>query len=199
MNESYVPRDVIYNIYFYTNDYCTANNFWLLSKEFNLNYMKKYNKAYKHKFMLLFNDIFTFLSLLPTPTKYVVRQDIDFFELITVRIADQNDKKMLRNDIYFIYRIIKNFFIYYLTSDHIDSFYFNISRNISYATMLQGTQFLLDNIDIMFNKRYIRIVNKYNKNIFLEKLLKSINYNQNYNQNYNEKLCLQIKVMCKES
>ena len=113
--------------------------------------------------------------------------------------ADQNDKKMLRNDIYFIYRIIKNFFIYYLTSDHIDSFYFNISRNISYATMLQGTQFLLDNIDIMFNKRYIRIVNKYNKNIFLEKLLKSINYNQNYNQNYNEKLCLQIKVMCKES
>ena len=69
-NTSNIPNDIIYNIYFYTNDYCTASNFWLLSKDFNKNYMTKYNKTYKHKFMLLFNDIFTFLSLLPLKNTY---------------------------------------------------------------------------------------------------------------------------------
>jgi hypothetical protein len=187
-NTSNIPNDIIYNIYFYTNDYCTASNFWLLSKDFNKNYMTKYNKTYKHKFMLLFNDIFTFLSLLPL--KNNTPSDIDFFELITVQIANNGDKKMLRNDIYFIYRVVKNFFMYYLTSDNIDSFYFNILKNISYATMLQGVEFLLDNIDITFDKNHVKIINKYNKDIFLENLINLDNYNENY-----DKLCLQVKIL----
>jgi hypothetical protein len=194
-----LPNDIIYNIYFYINDYCTASNFWLLSKDFNKNYMKKYNKPYKHKFMLLFNDIFTFLSLLPL--KNNTPSDIDFFELITVQIAKDGDKRMLRNDIYFIYRYIKNFFIYYLipcrlmtpsleVSEGINTFYFNILKNISYATMLQGNEFLLDNIDIQFNKHYVKIINKYKKDVFLEKILKSKKYNEHY-----DKLCMQIRVL----
>jgi hypothetical protein len=198
-----LPNDILYNIYFYINDYCTASNFWLLSKDFNKKYMKKYNKPYKHKFMILFNDIFTFLSSLPCSslnnTTSPVQQgycDIDFFELITVGTADNIDKKMLRNDIYFLYRVIKNFFIYYLTSNHIDNFnkypYFNLLKNISYASMLQGSQFLLDNINIKFNKNYVMITNKYNKNVFLEKLINLKNYNVNY-----DKLCLQVKMLYK--
>lgn len=182
-----VSYDIIYNIYFYIDDYCTASNFWLLSKDFN-NFMKKYNKAYKHKFMLLFNDIFTFLSLLPLKNNNP--SDIDFFELITVQIANNGDKKMLRNDIYFIFRIVKNFFIYYLTSGNIDPFYFNILKNISYATMLQGIDFLLDNIKITFDKNNVKIINKYNKDIFLDKLINLKNYNENY-----DKLCLQVKIL----
>jgi hypothetical protein len=138
--------------------------------------------------MLLFNDIFTFLSLLPL--KNNTPSDIDFFELITVQIANNGDKKMLRNDIYFIYRVVKNFFMYYLTSDNIDSFYFNILKNISYATMLQGVEFLLDNIDITFDKNHVKIINKYNKDIFLENLINLDNYNENY-----DKLCLQVKIL----
>jgi len=193
-----VSYDIIYNIYFYINDYCTVSNFWLLSKDFNI-FMKKYNKAYKHKFMLLFNDIFTFLSSLPYSLCSSLNNtycDIDFFELITVQTANNIDKKMLRNDIYFLYRVIKNFFIYYLTSNHIDNFnkypYFNLLKNISYASMLQGSQFLLDNINIKFNKNYVMITNKYNKNVFLEKLINLKNYNVNY-----DKLCLQVKMLYK--
>lgn len=187
-NTSNISHYIVYNIYFYTNDYCTASNFWLLSKDFNKNYMTKYNKTYKHKFMLLFNDLFTFLSLLPL--KNNTPSDIDFFELITVQIANIGDKRMLRNDIYFIYRIVKNFFIYYLTSGKIDPFYFNILKNISYATMLQGVEFLLDNIDFIFDKKCVKIINKYNKDIFLEKLINLENYNENY-----DKLCLQVKIL----
>ena len=97
---------------------------------------------------------------------------------------------MLRNDIYFIYRIVKNFFMYYLTSGNNDSFYFNILKNISYATMLQGVEFLLDNIYIAFDKNYVKIINKYNKDIFLEKLINLENYDENY-----DKLCLQVKIL----
>jgi len=179
--------DIIYNIYFYIDDYCTASNFWLLSKDFN-NFMKKYNKAYKHKFMLLFNDIFTFLSLLPLKNNN--QSDIDFYELITVQIANNGDRKMLRNDIYFIFRIVKNFFIYYLTSGNIDPYFFNILKNISYATMLQGPTFLLNNIKITFDKNNVKIINKYNKDVFLDKLINLENYNENYDE-----LCLQVKLL----
>ena len=44
-----LPYDIIYNIYFYINDYSTINNFWIISKYFNRNYMTRYNKTYIHK------------------------------------------------------------------------------------------------------------------------------------------------------
>lgn len=183
-----LSNDILYNIYFYINDYCTASNFWLLSKDFNKNYMKKYNKTYKHKFMLLFNDIFTFFSLMPF--KNNTHSDIDFYELITVQIAKNSDKVMLRNDIYFIYRTIKNFFFYYLTSNNTDPFYFSILKNISYAAILQGHEFLLDNIKIEFNRNLIKITNKYKREIFLDNLM---NLEKSY-ENYDE-LRLQITMI----
>jgi hypothetical protein len=158
-----LPDDILYNIYFYINDYCTASNFWLLRKDFNKKYMTKYNKTYKHKFMLLFNSIFTRLSSLTL--KNNIPLDREVVESITI-FNRNND--ILHNDIYFIYTTVKNFFIYYLTSGEMNPFYFNIYKKISFEIMLSGVAFLLDNIDITFNKNYVKIINKYNKPTFLE-------------------------------
>lgn len=53
-----VPYDVIYNIYFYIDDYSTINKFWLISKYFNKHYMTRYNKTYIHKYKILYNNFF---------------------------------------------------------------------------------------------------------------------------------------------
>ena len=61
--------------------------------------------------------------------------------------------------------------MYYITSNKIDSLYFNIIKNISYAAMTTGPDFLLNYINIKINNKYVWITYKYNKDIFLEKLL----------------------------
>jgi hypothetical protein len=105
-----LPSDIIYNIYFYVDDYCTANYFWLLSKHFNIYYMTKYNRTYKHKFTILFNKLFLFLSLLPQTHKPIeTLADVTFFELVTTQCLNKLDKKMLKTDISFIYYLYKTF------------------------------------------------------------------------------------------
>ena len=52
---SFLPFDVIYKIYFYIDDYCTANNFLLLCKDFYNNFMK--NKARHYKFNILYESV----------------------------------------------------------------------------------------------------------------------------------------------
>lgn len=179
-----LPFDIIYKIFFYVDDYCTLNNFWILSKKYN-KYTKSCNLLYKHKFMLLFNNLFTFFHLLPNNNQS--HSDIDFFELITLQPAlNKSDKKMLRNDIYFIYRLVRNFFMYYVTNNNVDSFYTNIIKNISYAAMTTGPNFLLNYINININNKHVWITSKYNKDVFLENLLLL--------DTFDEKMIKQIKV-----
>lgn len=161
-----VPYDIIYNIYFYINDYSTLNNFWLLSKEFNKNYMTKYNKQYIYKYNILYNNLFTFLSSLPE--KNSGKHDIDFYELVTTSSLSKVDKKLIKNDIQFIYKLYKNFFIYYLTSDlsKLSNMYFlNISDSLSNVLIIQGPEFINKLINITINKNKVSIKSKHNNKI----------------------------------
>ena len=70
LNKMKLSYDIIYNIYYYIDDYSTANNFWILSKQFNENYMKKYNKPYIHKYKILYNNLFVYLECLYLQKQY---------------------------------------------------------------------------------------------------------------------------------
>jgi hypothetical protein len=52
-----IPYDIIFNIYFYIDDYDTILSYFLLNKRF-YNYMKRYTNVYKHRFRIIFKDIF---------------------------------------------------------------------------------------------------------------------------------------------
>ena len=164
-----LPYDIIYKIYFYTNDYCTANNFWLLCKTFNKSHMTNYKMSYKHKFTILYNNLFHFLSFLPDID---YNKDIDLFELVTTQCLTHSDKTMLKNDIRFMYKLYKSFFIYYLTSEFSSLYFFQASGSLSSLSiidldclsnilMIQGSNFIDRITDIQFNKNKITISAKY--------------------------------------
>jgi hypothetical protein len=154
-----LPYDIIYNIYFIIDDYITANNFWLLSKEFNQNYMTKYTRTYKHKFNILYKDFFTFLSLLPlynlnSNLHPNFNSDIDFYELVTTKFLSNRDKITISNDIRFLYYLYNNFLTYYLSNN-------TLAHQLSYVLLSQGPEFINSIIVITFNKNKIRIYPKY--------------------------------------
>lgn len=162
--------DIIYNIYFYINDYCTANNFWFLSKDFNILYMKNYNQAYKHKFKILFNKLFLFLSLLPESRRPTdILKDIDFFQIITCQSLNTNDKKMLKNDISFMYNLYKNFIFnqMIIKLDIQDQERSNADTDtlchlLTNVVIVQGIYFLDKILIIKFNKNIVSINSPYN-------------------------------------
>lgn len=163
--------DIIYKIYFFIDDYSTASNFWLLSKTFNKKYMSYYNKPYEHKYNILYNNLFTFLSLLPEwrYDEYYLNLDIDFYELVTTKFLLKEEKQTVINDIRFIYYFYKNFFIYDLFFESycnnrfrgIDHFR-GISYKVSRVILLKGPKFIDKITTVIFNKNKLKIVSKYN-------------------------------------
>jgi hypothetical protein len=160
-----LPFDIIYEIYFYLDDYITACNFWLLCKPFTKNYMKYI--SYKHKFNILFNNLFTFLVLLPENTNNNENNngDLDFYEMISTQFLNNYDKSLITNDIRFVYNLYKTFFVYYLIgnlTDDISPRLFNLSTNLSSLIMLQGPDFINNFTIVNFKKNNVKILPKYN-------------------------------------
>lgn len=152
--------DIIYQIYFYIDDYCTANNFLFLCKTFTKNYMK--NAAYYHKFNILYKNLFSFLILLPETFNIIDnRGDLAFFELLMCQSKNKIDKIMIRKDILFIYNLYKNFFLYYLANDS-NKTTINVSNNLSNIIILQGPVFINNLAVVNFNKNQVSIQPKYN-------------------------------------
>jgi len=160
-----LPFDIIYEIYFYLDDYITACNFWLLCKHFTKDYMKYI--SYKHKFNILFNNLFTFLVLLPENTNNNENNngDLDFYEMISTQFLNNYDKSLITNDIRFVYNLYKTFFVYYLIgnlTDDISPRLFNLSTNLSSLIMLQGPDFINNFTIVNFKKNNVKILPKYN-------------------------------------
>ena len=175
-----LPNDIIYNIYFYIDDYITLNKFWLLSADFNNQYMARYNKSYKHKFNVLFDKLFTFLSLLPENN--FSENDLDFFELVSTQCLEQKDKKILHKDISFIYYLYKTHLLYFLTPDCFNQYISSIANKLSNIIMLQGTEILNNITSLHFDKNIIKISCVYNtSDETLEYVLKSYEINKKYN------------------
>ena len=104
-----LPNDILYNIYFYINDYSTINNFWIISKYFNRNYMTRYNKTYIHKYKILYNEFFIYLQYLDLQ-KVNITTPL-FFEYVSSKKLNKKDSKIFINDIFFIYNLYKQYII----------------------------------------------------------------------------------------
>lgn len=104
-----LPYDIIYNIYFYINDYSTINNFWIISKYFNRNYMTRYNKTYIHKYKILYNEFFIYLQYLDLQNVNITTPL--FFEYVSSKRLNKKDSKIFINDIFFIYNLYKQYII----------------------------------------------------------------------------------------
>jgi hypothetical protein len=149
----FLPFDVIYKIYFYVDDYCTANNFLLLCKYFRINYMRK--EAYLYKFNILYQSLFSFFMLLPeTFNNSDNIGDLTFYELIMCQSKNYYDKTMLRKDIHFVYNLYKNFFIYYFANDN-DKNTIKIAKDLSNIIILQGPRFINNLVTIKCNSNNV--------------------------------------------
>lgn len=184
--KSFLPFDIIYKIYFYIDDYCTANCFLYLCKTFRINFIK--TNAYKHKFIILYESLFSFLILLPetyntlSMTHPSAQQgDLAFFELLMCQSKNYKDKMMIAKDIRFIYNLYKSFFIYYFAKDN-DINTITVANNLANVIILQGPEFLNNLVKLNFNGPKVLIQSKFKscKDMF-KYILK------NYNR-YNVKL-----------
>lgn len=139
--------DIIYNIYYYIDDYSTANNFWILSKQFNENYMKKYNKPYIHKYKILYNNFFVYLEYLYLQKQHNITISL-FLEYVLFKNLSNHNRLILLNDIFFIYNLYKNFLIKVLPSHKYNSL----------NKILCGGPSYLDKIfSLKFNKNHINV------------------------------------------
>jgi hypothetical protein len=166
-----LPYDIIYNIYFFTNDYSTANCFWILCKSFTYNYMTRYNRSYKHRFEIVFNDLFHFLLMLPDINYHSEFEDLEFYECIMTSGLSKIDKVCIRKDIHFIYYLYKNFFTFYL-SNSTNLYIYNVCQQLSCLLLLQGPDFFKDIVTVQFNRNQVSILPKYSdKRIMLRHIM----------------------------
>lgn len=145
-----LPYDIIYNIYFYTDDYSTINNFWLISKYFSKNYMTRYNKTYIHKYKILFNNFFIYLQ-------YLDLQEVNintplFFAYVSSHKLNKKDSKILLYDIFFIYNLYKQYLINILPES---------KHRLLNKILSRGPNYLDRIFTITFNKNNINIKIKY--------------------------------------
>jgi hypothetical protein len=145
-----LPHDIIYHIYFYIDDYSTINNFWIISKYFNRNYMTKYNKTYVHKYKILYNEFFTYLQ-------YLNLQDVNittplFFKYVSSKHLNKKDSKILIDDYFFIYNLYKQYLINILPLR---------KHRLLNKILSRGPNYLDRIFTLNFNKNLITINTKY--------------------------------------
>ena len=149
-----VPYDIIWMVYQHVDDYCTLNHFWVLDKYFYVNYMRL-NAAYKHRFRVIFNRLFTFLSLLPNTQ--LLETDVDFFTTVSCQCLEPYQKKELRQAIGFVYSLFKHFLVDELFRYHQTEYMRKSAPVITRVCLIQGPNFLDHYCHLQFNKQRVRI------------------------------------------
>lgn len=145
-----LPYDIIYNIYFYINDYSTINNFWIISKYFNRNYMTRYNKTYIHKYKILYNEFFIYLQYLDLQNVNITTPL--FFEYVCSKRLNKRDSKIFINDIFFIYNLYKQYIISILPLR---------KHRLLNKILSRGPNYLDRIFTLKFNKNLLSINTKY--------------------------------------
>jgi hypothetical protein len=147
-----IPNDVIYNIFFYINDYETVMNFFILNKIFYNDYIRRYNKTYRHKFKVLFTDIFSFLSLLPNLKNN--NEDLNMYNLLTTTGINSKFKTSISNDIFFVYHSYKNM----IYAESVYRLGPNMAQDLTNVILIQGPNHLDMNSLVIFNKNKVKII-----------------------------------------
>lgn len=146
-----LPYDIIFHIFFFVDDYPTIMSFYTLNKFFYYNYMRRYSITYKHKFAILYNEIFSFFKQLP----YVNQQDDDIHMLMCIKsmCIEPIYKPIITNDIMFIYRLYKSL-IYEEAFKKLGA---NIAPDLTNLILIQGPNHIDRNTSIKFNKNKVTL------------------------------------------
>jgi hypothetical protein len=147
-----IPYDVLYHIYFMIDDYPTLLNFNVLDKTFYYNYIRRYNKSYKHRFSVLFKDVFSFLSLLPNLKPR--DDDIQIFMCIQSMCIEPVLKPLISNDIIFMYRLYKSA----IFEESTVKLGINLAADLTNMILIQGPNHIDRNSQIIFNKNKVKII-----------------------------------------
>lgn len=147
-----IPYDVLYHIYFMLDDYPTILNFMMLDKTFYYNYIRLYNKSYKHRFSVLFKDIFSFLAMLPN--LHPKDDDIQIFMCIQNMCIEPILKPIISNDIMFIYRLYKS----HIYEEAVKKLGYNLAPDLTNMILIQGTNHIDRNSKIIFNKNKVTLI-----------------------------------------
>jgi hypothetical protein len=134
------------------DDYPTLLNFNVLDKTFYHNYIRKYNKSYKHRFSILFKDVFSFLSLLPNLKPR--DDDIQIFMCIQSMCIEPVLKPLISNDILFMYRLYKSA----IFEESIIKIGVNLSADLTNMILIQGPNHIDRNSQIIFDKNKVKII-----------------------------------------
>jgi hypothetical protein len=146
-----LPYDILYKIYMMIDDYPTIINFYILNKSFYYDYIQRYNKFYKHRFNILFKEIFSFLSLLPHHRK---DQDVKIFTCIQTQCIEPVLKPMVNKDIIFLYTLYKKS-IYEEATKKLG---FNLAQDLTNIILIQGPTHINKNSKIILNKNKVKLI-----------------------------------------
>jgi len=173
--------DIIYKIYFWIDDYPTILSFLVLNKTFYENYMKKYNSVYKHRFMILFKNLFTFFKSLP----YLQLDNGDNRFNIVGNNASNSDgiltclqnayidasfKQMITHDIQFIYNLYKSLIL----EETIKKLGRNLAPDVTNIILTQGPNHINKHTYIKLNKNKVSIY------LYKNNLILSLNISLNF-------------------
>jgi hypothetical protein len=146
-----LPYDILYNIFFMIDDYPTLLRFFILNKTFYNDYIKKYSKTYKHKFNILFKDVFSLLSLLPNLKS---NDDIQNFICIQNMCIEPSLKKNILHDILFVYKLYKSAIL----EESIKKLGTNLSLDLTNIILIQGPEHINNNSKVICNKNKIKLI-----------------------------------------
>ena len=147
----YLPYDILYNIYMMIDDYPTIINFYTLNKYFYYNYIRRYNTSYKHRFNVLFKDIFSFLSLLPNHHK---GQDVKIFKCIQTQYIEPMFKPMINKDIIFLYTLYKKS----IYDEAVKKLGFNLAQDLTNIILIQGPNHINKHSKVLLDKNKVKII-----------------------------------------
>lgn len=146
-----LPYDIILHIYYMTDDYTTILNLIILNKEFYYKYIRKYNQSYEHKFNILFNDIFSFLGMLPNI--HSKDDDIQIFMCMKSMYTEPKLKSIISNDIIFVYKLYKSI----IYDEAVKKVGLNLASDLTNMILIQGSNHIFRNSKIIFNKNKIKL------------------------------------------
>jgi hypothetical protein len=146
--------DIIYKIYFWIDDYPTILSFFVLSKTFYENYIKKYNNSYKHRFMILFKKLFLFFKALPFLQLYNENNnESNILKCLDVSYIQPSFKQMIMHDIQFIYNLYKSLIL----QETIKKLGRNLAPDVTNIILTQGPTHINKHTYIKLNKNKVNI------------------------------------------
>ena len=108
--------------------------------------MKCYTSVYKHRFKIIFKDIFSFLSLLPCLKQN--NDDIHLLMSISSMCIDPKNRKCICNDYIFVYKMYKNL----IYNESFRRLGINIAADLANLILIQGPTHIDLNSKVLFNK-----------------------------------------------